>query len=140
MRERIVAAIWAAVGLGIGMASPVQAESTETSSARLSFALYCSSCHGPHGEGAAGSLRPREHAPPLSDLGEKYGLPLPRARLAHFVLLDTRLGGGHLCGDRLLPDVPSLRTRGSVERMVVAEALAHLEALQHEALQRPAAE
>jgi len=128
MRARILAAALAPIALWLAPA--VRADVPGPNVDGTSYALYCASCHGPRGEGAAGALRPGEHAPPLAHLGDKYGLPLPRARLARFILLDTRPGGGHLCGDRLLPDVPGLRARGAMERMVVAEALDHLESLQ----------
>jgi len=135
MRVRTLAAGLTVVGMGLALSPAVSAEAPAAAAGRTSYALYCASCHGPNGGGAAGALRPGEHAPPLSHLGDKYGLPLPRAQLTSFILLDTRPGGGHLCGDRLLPDVPGLRARGAMERTVVAEALAHLDALQ-----RPATE
>jgi hypothetical protein len=132
MLGRTLAAWLTAVGTGLALSPAVSADAPAVS-ARTSYALYCASCHGPNGEGAGGSLRPDENAPPLSHLGAKYGLPLPRARLASFVLLDTRPGGGRLCGDHLLPGAGDLRARGALERMVVKEALDHLEALQRQA-------
>lgn len=129
MRARTLATWVAAVGAGLALAPAARGDAPAVS-AETSYALYCSSCHGPNGEGAQASQRPRKRAPALSRLGDKYGMPLPRQRLAKFVLLDTRTGGGHICGDELLRGAPGLRSRGPLERMVVAEALQHLEALQ----------
>lgn len=131
MLGRTLATWLTALGTGLALA-PAASADTPAVSAETSYTLYCSSCHGPNGEGAEASQRPREHAPALSALAAKYGTPLPRESLAKFVLLDTRPGGGHICGDRLLPGVPGLRSRGPLERMVVAEALDHLEALQQQ--------
>ena len=121
-------AVSAALGLAVAVAAG--AEEPTSVSGRTSYQLYCASCHGPNAEGAAGALRASEQAPPLSHLGDKFGLPLPRARLSKFIQLDTRMGGGRLCGDRLLPDVPAMQARSVMERAVVAEALAYVETLQ----------
>jgi len=133
MRGRSLVAGLTVVGMGLALSPGASAEAPSAVAGRTSYALYCASCHGPNGEGSAGALRPGEEAPPLAHLADKYGLPLPRARLTSFVLLDTRPGGGHLCGDRLLANVPGLRARGAMERTVVAEALDHLDALQRSA-------
>jgi hypothetical protein len=126
MRARLLAA-----GAAIGVAlAPAAGARDHDEPGRLSYELYCASCHGPEGGGGATSLRPHENAPPLSGLGEKYGLPLPHERLAKFVQLDTRPGGGHICGDRLLETIPGLRARGLLERVIVAEALGYLDRLQ----------
>lgn|SRR5574338_454040 len=127
MRRVLVAASAAVIGLAL---VPAAGEAGQTASQRTSYELYCASCHGPEGRGAESSLRPMENAPPLSRLGEKYGMPLPRARLASFILLDTRTGGGHLCGDHLLPSVPGLQSSGLLERVIVSEALSYLESVQ----------
>lgn len=50
------------------------------------FLTYCASCHGTGGEGngpVAGALR--TPPPDLTRLVERYGTPLPRARLAGFI-------------------------------------------------------
>ena len=132
MRARLLAAS-AALGLAV---APAGSAADQGASERTSYELYCASCHGPDAGGAATSLRPWEHAPALSDLGERYGLPLPHARLAKFIQLDTRPGGGHICGDRLLAGSPGLLTRSMLERMIVSEALDYLESVQQPALSK----
>lgn len=117
----------------LGAAQPALAGEAATSNARASYLDHCASCHGAGGEGADAARRANEHAPALFDLRTKYGAPLPRARLTHFVMLDTRPGHGRLCGDRPLASVPNLHWRAPFERMVVREALAYVEVLQRTA-------
>lgn len=127
MRRRLLAA---SIPLAMAFTATAAVGDPAAEGSAASYARYCASCHGPNGEGAAGASRPAENAPPLRHLAEKYGQPLPRVKLSSFIQLDTRTGGGRLCGDRLLPNVPAMHVRRMMERAVVAEALAHLEAMQ----------
>ena len=127
MRRRLLAA---SIPVALAFTASAAVGDPAAEGGAASYARYCASCHGPQGEGAAGAARPEANAPPLRHLAEKYGLPLPRVRLSKFIQLETRPGGGRLCGDRLLPNVPAMYARRMMERAVVAEALAHLETLQ----------
>jgi hypothetical protein len=83
------------------------------------FDIYCGHCHS---QGASGSV------PDLSGLTQKYGAPLPTARLVDFVVNDRRLGGSRICGDhavRLLP------FNDAAARSTVRAVLHYLASVQH---------
>lgn len=116
----------AGVVIVLAAAPPVRSDEAAAANAATSYRLYCASCHGEHGEGAPGARRPREHAPALVGLAEKYGARFPRERLVHFVMLDTRPGSGRVCGDRAFGAVPSFHGRTRAESAIVREALGYV--------------
>lgn len=53
---------------------------------RTYYLRYCAACHGPNADGLGPAARALKVSPPdLRRLSERYGTPLPRARLARFI-------------------------------------------------------
>jgi mono/diheme cytochrome c family protein len=61
-------------------------EGDQAARGRASYMQYCASCHGPTGDGH-GPVAAVLRRPPadLRRLGERYGTPLPRDRIAAFI-------------------------------------------------------
>jgi mono/diheme cytochrome c family protein len=70
------------------LAAAVGAESPpeQTSPGRVLFMTYCASCHGADARGNGPAAAALRTAPAdLTRLGQKYGVPLPRERLAEYI-------------------------------------------------------
>jgi mono/diheme cytochrome c family protein len=66
--------------------SGAEALSNELAQGRIFFMQYCASCHGATGDGNGPASRALKDQPAdLRKLGERYGMPLPAARIARFI-------------------------------------------------------
>lgn len=100
------------------------------------YMRYCSSCHGPNADGHGPVAKLLET--PSSDLrrlGDRYGTPLPAAKIASFIdgRAEVAAHGDRdmpVWGERFndIPDEGEARERAVAER--IAEIVAYLESIQ----------
>jgi mono/diheme cytochrome c family protein len=100
------------------------------------YRQYCGACHGVFADGK-GPVAPLLTPPPfdLSRLGERYGMPLPRAEIARFVSGErpVRAHGPTdmpIWGDRLLEGVPESAGKTFGKRGRILLILDYLESVQ----------
>jgi mono/diheme cytochrome c family protein len=92
MRPIAIASTLATVGVALGAllvggSAPTRAaDDVRIEEGKALFRQYCSACHGLEANGK-GPLASVLTPPPanLTLLGDKYGMPLPKARLAEFI-------------------------------------------------------
>ena len=75
-----------ALSLSIILGASVIADADDVAQGRSSYLRYCASCHGENADGLGPAARSLKEQPPdLRRLSERYGTPLPAARLARFI-------------------------------------------------------
>jgi mono/diheme cytochrome c family protein len=70
----------------VGVLSPNCAEAADVAEGRSLYLRYCSSCHGTAADGRGPVSVTLKTAPPdLTQLGARYGTPLPAGQIARFI-------------------------------------------------------
>lgn len=132
---RLAAALLAGSGLVALLLAPDPAFAEAARRGAAEFQQYCATCHGADARGngpTADSLK--KEPPDLTTLHERYGRPLPRARLAEFID-GRRPVAGHgsrempVWGKKLYSDVPRVMPEPD-RRAVIQLLLDYLESVQ----------
>jgi mono/diheme cytochrome c family protein len=126
-----------AVGLAIGLAvSIATAASAEDHGGKAPFEQYCASCHGTAADGTGPVAAEMKISPAdLRKLGQKYGTPLPKAKLRE--IIDGReMVRAHgtsdmpVWGEQLVHNVPPTVNTTFFKRGTIIVIVDYLETLQ----------
>jgi mono/diheme cytochrome c family protein len=142
--RRAVGVAWSAwpaalVALAAASALAAPAQPDAASPGRASYRQYCAPCHGVAADGH-GPVAPtlKEQPMDLRKLGQKFGMPLPKARLVE--IIDGRnMVRAHgtsdmpVWGERLIQGVPPTAGKEFFKRGTVLVILDYLETLQQPA-------